>query len=207
MNIKSFAKEHKKAAIAISVIVAVVAALILGFGIFSLCSHIYSLDHDIKYDRAMAIAKKEFKLDKILWITDNPLSLSTKSDDEFNVKNPGRYEYGIVGEMNGEEVFIIVQSDTKRNKPFIATWGLDYSFTEIVEKFNELGAQYVADVPKDYYAAGIDSYIKYYPNENPSDARVVFTYSRKDGKMRYNYYVTIEDGELKTDVSASQIYF
>ena len=155
----------------------------------------------------MAIAKKEFKLDKVLWVAYNGERLSAEPYDELYDKISGRYNYGVVGEKDGEEVFIIVPSHPKKFKPFITTWALEYSFTEIVEKFNECGAQYVADVPKDYYAAGIGSYIDFELDELQPITELVFKYRRDEGKMCYDYYVWIEDGELKSDVSRLQIYF
>lgn len=203
MGVKSFMKKHNISIIVVSVITTIILAFV-GFYVYS---YVYSLNHDIKADRAVAIAKKEFKLDKVLWVAYHGERLSAESWDELYDKISGRYEYGIVGEKDGEEVYIIVPSHPKKYKPFITTWAPDYSFTEIVDKFNEMGAQYVADVPKDYYAAGIGSYIDFDLDELQPITELVFSYRRYDGNVYYDYYVWIEDGELKSDVHTSQIYF
>lgn len=213
----SFAKKHKKAIIAVSVVAAVIVLCVVGFVVYLYTLPLYK---DIKYDRAIAIAKKEFKLEKVLWITDHPEILSSEPNDELYKKTSGSYNYGIVGIKDGEEIFIIVPSNPKSKKPFITTWGLDYSFAQIAEKFNECSAQYVADVPDDYYSLGHSSYIQLSCDEPTLDAfakiyigneidelyerldiNAVFEYRWKENGIRHDCMVTQEKGELKAYTS------
>lgn len=169
--------------------------------------------NNMKYNDAIAIAKKEFGCEKILWIVDS--AMLYKGEYEI-IEYRSNLIYYVVGEKDGEEIYITVLSNIKQEKPFVTTWNLDYSFTQIVEKFNEYGANYVADVPDDYYSLGHDKYIdllygidlnglaSYYDVGGDDDVfyerldvKVVFEYSWKIGETKHSCIITQENGELK----------
>lgn len=182
---------------------------------------------DIKYNEAIAIAKQDFGCEKILWIQSGALILETKPEEEIPVYSlRSHYAYYIVGEKEGKEVYIVVPSNPDLDKPYTATWGLDYSFTQIVEKFNENEAQYVADVPDDYYSVNRDSYINlivnrdtirdfaeyYNVNDNYDsfyeclDVKLVFEYRWEVEGNEHRCMVAQENGELKAYKKVEVIY-
>lgn len=170
---------------------------------------------DIKYDKAISIAKKDFGCEKILWIGSSATVLSGDSWDKIKDKIGGtHYSFYVVGEKDGEEVYIIIPSPQIKD-PFITTWALGYSFKQVVEKFNENGAQYVIDVPDDYYSrqftyidlrAGIslNGLAEYYDVgcddeafRERLDVEAVFEYIWEEDGNEYCCIVTQENGELK----------
>lgn len=173
---------------------------------------------DIKYNEAIVIAKQDFGCEKILWIQSGALILETKSEEKIPVYSlRSNYAYYVVGEKDGKETYIVVPSSPKLDKPYTAIWGLDYSFTEIVEKINDFDAQYIADVPDDYYSVNRGSYINLivnrdtirdfaeYYNVNDDydsfyeclDVKAVFEYRWKVDGNEHRCMVAQENGELK----------
>lgn len=175
-----------------------------------------TLDKDIKYDKAISIAKKDFGCEKILWIDTNALVLGVEPGSE-NTPNRMRshYTFYVVGEKDGEEIYLVIPSNPKLEKPYESTWCFDFTFKQIVDEFNELGAGYVIDVPDDFYSKSHDNYLdivvreeyinlmaKNYEIDEPEtfyerlDAKVVFSYRRVDNDIIYDYIVAQIDGEL-----------
>ena len=176
---------------------------------------------NMKYNDAIAIAKTDFGCDKILWIDSYALMPSLDSyvlvqqKDESADKMRSPYAYYVVGEKAGEEIYIVIPSAAELEKSVITTWSLDYSFTQIVEKFNENGAQYIADVPDDYYSRQ-GSYIKLWNDEERInelskyyfegsdvlyerlDVKAFFEYKWEEDGYLHSCIVTQEDGELKS---------
>ena len=209
MNVSSYSKKHKLIA---TVILAPMLFLIV-------CLMLVACDPDIKYDEAIAIAKKDFGVEKVLWVAYTPALALSK--DGPRVIGAWHYANCIVGEKDGEEIFIVIPSP-QTEESFIATWNLDYTFKQIVEEFNKLGAEYIIDVPDDYYSKRHDSYIdivvkennvnrlaEFYEVDEPEtfyerlDVKVVFTYRRLDDGIIHDYMVTQIDGKL---VSCEQTY-
>ncbi len=198
----------KKAVLSVPILICVVCLMLTS------CA-----SQDIKYNEAIAIAKQDFGCEKVLWIQSGALILETKPGDEIPVYSlRSHYAFYVVGEKDGKEIYIVIPSNPNLDKPYTATWGLDYSFSQIVDKFNENGAQYVADVPGDYYSVKHSSYInlivgsdtirdfaEYYNVDGNYDSfyecldiKAVFEYRwEKDGK-EYRCMVTQENGELKS---------
>lgn len=146
MNIAGFRKRLN------TVIIAVTAILTVLLVALSLAA----CDRDIKYNDAIKIAQKKFGCDKVLWI-ESTIALVLQEghgDGDMIYRMRSHYTYYVVGEKDGEEIYIAIPSDPTLEDAYETTWGLSYSFKEIVERFNEHGAGYVADVPNDYYAAG-----------------------------------------------------
>lgn len=215
MNVSGYSKKNKLIA---TVMLAPMLFLIVCFMLVS-CT----LDQDIKYDKAISIAKKDFGVEKILWIETGALILSVEPGDE---KTPNKirsnYAYYVVGEKDGEEIYIIVPSNPKQAEPYETTWSLDYTFKQIVEELNRLGAEYVIDVPDDYYSKSFDSYIdiekgenyinslaEFYEVDEPEtfyerlDVKAVFDYRRIEDNIIHDYMVAQIAGEL---VSYEQAY-
>lgn len=182
---------------------------------------------DIKYNEAIAIAKQDFGCDKILWIQSGALILETKPGEKIPVYSlRSNYAYYVVGEKDGEEMYIVVPSTPDLDKPYTTTWGLDYSFTQIVEKFNDFGAQYVANVPDDYYSLKHSNYInlivntdtirdfaEYYNVDDNYDSfyecldvKLVFEYRWEVEGNEYRCMVAQENGELKAYKKVEVIY-
>lgn len=201
----SFAKRIKiAAAVVLTPILVCIGGLML-----TACS-----PQDIKYDEAMSIAKKDFGCEKILWITDSVALTNDPWDTIKDKINRAHYSFYVVGEKDGKEVYIIIPSPQIED-PFVTTWALDYSFKQVVDKFNENGAQYVADVPDNYYSRQF-SYIKllegedqikqlsnYYFDDSDAlykrlDVKAFFEYEWEADGNRYSCIVTQENGELKT---------
>lgn len=197
-------------------IASVILAPILFFVVclpFASCT----LDKDIKADEAIAIAKNDFGCEKILWIKSNALILSQSPEDEPSVNTMrSHYSYYVVAEKDGNEIYLVIPSTPKLDKPYITTWCMDYSFKQIVHEFNKLGAQYVIDVPDDYYSAAgnyinietvedmITGYAKYHEVDDAEtfyerlDVKAVFNYRRVDNDYIHDYMLAQIDGELKT---------
>ncbi|MCH5351825.1 MAG: hypothetical protein J1F39_07655 [Clostridiales bacterium] len=192
------------------VCLASVFVLIFGFA-FIAC------DRDIKYDDAVRIAKRDFKCDKVLWIASRSGLILREGfgDGDTVYRMRSHYAYYVVGEKEGTEVYIVIPSDPILEDPYTTTWGLNYTFTEIVERFNEHGASYVADVPDDYYSQTFDKYISlrsgkglkgmtsYYDVGGDDDefyerldTKAVFEYSWEEEGYYYSVIVAQEDGEL-----------
>lgn len=173
-------------------------------------------DPDIKTDEAIAIAKRDFGCEKILWIGDtNALMLcQTPGEDPPFWKIRSNYAYYVVGEKAGREIYLVIPSTPKLDAPYVTTWNLDYTFMQIVEKFNENGANYVADVPDNYYdypfdyiefvstkdeiircanLCGLDAYEFY----DRLDIKGIFYYQWMEGYKMYACIITQESGELK----------
>ena len=209
MSLLSFAKKHK-----------VVATLLLAPILFCIvCLMLISCaSQDIKYNEAIAIAKQYFGCEKVLWIQSGALILETKPEEKIPVYSlRSHYAYYVIGEKDGKEIYIVIPSSPELDKPYTATWGLDYTFTQIVEKFNDFGAQYVADVPDDYYSVNRGSYINlivnsdtirdfaeyYNVNDNYDsfyeclDVKAVFEYRWKVDGNEHRCMVAQENGELK----------
>ena len=167
-------------------------------------------DRDIKYYKAIAIAKKFFGFEKILWIGDRCVPYEGMPQ----TMGAWHYLFYIVGKKDGEEVYLVIPSP-QTEEAFVPTWSLDYSFKQIVEEFNKLGANYVTDVPDDYYSKGHDSYIDIVVNENyinrlaefyevdePEtfyerlDVKAVFDYRRIENDVIHDYLVAQIDGKL-----------
>lgn len=214
MNSKSILKWQR------TVATVILAPILICLVVISLTACIFPHEDEISYNQAIAIAKKDFGCDKILWINTNAAVLSGDPLDTLYEKlNRNKYEYYVVGEKDGEEIYIIVPDAPKRNKPFVTTWAFDYSFSQIVEKFNECGVQYVADVPDDYYSENLDSHIKvdgekdlikrrasYYIDDvdvdlemfyESLDVKALFLYEWDVGENRQGCIVVQENGELK----------
>ncbi|MCH5155348.1 MAG: hypothetical protein J1F69_01965 [Clostridiales bacterium] len=167
-------------------------------------------DPDIKYDDAISIAKKKFGVEKLLWIG-SPAVPSKEMPQKIGAWH---YYYYVIGEKDGKEIYIVIPSP-QTEEAFVTTWSLDYTFKQIVEEFNKLGAGYVIDVPDDYYSKGHDSYIDIVVNENyinrlaefyevdePEtfyerlDVKAVFGYRRVDDEYIHDYMVAQIDGKL-----------
>lgn len=204
--IASFAKRYK----------IILAAILAPIFICIVCLSLVSCTpQDIKYDEAIRIAKKDFGCEKILWIEDNALILST--GEPTVVKMRSHYSFYVVGEKDGEEIYIVIPSTPELDEPYIATWALDYSFAQIVEKFNEYGAKYVADVPDDFYSTSFNDYIDLVVAEfmikiladnyevgadgdafyERLDVKAAFYYRWQEDGFDHNCIVTQENGELK----------
>lgn len=175
---------------------------------------------DLSYREAIEIAKKDFGCDKILWIQTNALVLETKPDEIPSLRS--HYSYYIVGEKNGKEIDIVVPSNPDLEEAYISTWGLDHSFTQIVEKFNDFGAHYIADVPDDYDPAGRDRPIELFADRDTIthlaeyynadgellydrlDLKAIFEYRWEADGVAHRCMVFQEGGELKAYESAAQ---
>lgn len=204
MAFMNFVKRHRTAVI-----------LLLAPILFCIvCSMLVScIDNDIKYDKAISIAKKDFGCEKILWIDTGAEILCTGVPTVSKWRS--HYVYYVVGEKDGEEIYILIPSDPELEKPIVTSWSLDYSFAQVVEKINECGAQYVAEVPDDYYNVKkdyirlckgdeINRLAKYYDVGDSEDSfyerldvKAVFYYQWEDGEYIRNCIVTQESGELK----------
>lgn len=190
--------------------VTAIVACIVGLSFVS-CS-----PKDLKYDDAIRIAKKDFGCEKILWIESHATALSAEPWDEIKEKIGGaHYEFFVVGEKDGKEVYILIPSPQGK-APFVTTWALNYSFKQVVEKFNENGAQYVIDVPDDYYSKqftfidfrtgiSLNGLAEYYDVGCDDEAfcerldvEAVFEYKWEEDGTRYSCIVTQENGELKS---------
>ena len=215
--IARFVKKHKAVAAAIF---APILICIVGFMLIA-CT-----PQDIKADDAIAIAKKDFGCDKVLWIDTDALIFDHEPGSELTTQYTLRshYAYYVVGEKDGKEIYIIIPSNPKQEKPYIATWNLDYSFTQIVEKFNEHGARYVADVPDDYYSVSVNSYISIHVGQRINglathyevgidddafyeslDVKVVFEYIWEEEGNIHSCIVIQESGQLKSYENITEI--
>lgn len=162
----------------------------------------------VKYDEAIRIAKREFGIEKVLWLSgdvDYPSELLPLDDD----KNVPSHPILIIGEKGGDEIVVAV-SHSKGEESIIVDWRFDYSFSEMVAALNYFGVNYVADVPDDYYGyadrfnlIGLTYEEKRIKSNYGSalyerlDIKAVFTYCNKDesGNAR-KYLITQENGKL-----------
>ena len=183
-------------------------------------------DRDIKYDDAVRIAKRNFKCDKVLWISSKSALILREGfgDGDSVYRMRSHYAYYVVGEKEGMEVYIVIPSDPILEDPYTTTWGLNYTFTEIVERFNEHGAQYVADVPDDYYSQTFDKYISlragislkgmasYYDVGGDDDefferldTKAVFEYSWEEDGYIKSVIVAQENGKLTSYERSTEV--
>ena len=219
MSFSGFIKRHK---IAVIVISSALLVCIVGFIVFIA---ILPRDNDIKYNEAVALARKQFGLDKVLWIDAHASVFSSDPNAELTPSNMrSHYAYYVVGEKDGAEIYCVVPSNPLLEKPFLTTWNLDYTFSQIVEKFNEQGARYIADVPNDYYDREFSSYIRLLVGSDLNrgmierysidggysafyerlDVKAVFSYEWKDDdNITRRCIVAQENGELKAYVRVS----
>lgn len=209
MNFTGFAKKCRTA------VAAVLAALFVCLSCFALVA--CTPNKDIKYDKAIVIAKLQFGVQKVLWISDD--ILDSREPQVYRLRC--HYAFYIVGEKDGKEIYVVVPSSPTVEKPFVTTWCLDYTFKQVVEEFNKLGANYVADVPDDYYSAigsyikivgvedGIDRIANAYKIDEPEtfydrlDAKWVFSYRRTDDNIMHDYIVAQTNGELVSYAQAT----
>ncbi len=213
MSFSSFIKRHKFAVAVASVVIIILIAFIT----FIIVMAVLWSDGDVKRDKAISIARKEFGCEKVLWICHtNGSDFIDKASNRENV-DFGKYAFCIVGQKEGEEIFIIIPAEYKRDKPYIATWPFDYSFTQIAEKFIELGAPYVEkefekypnlidfedkeDMIKResayyYDVAGVSSDVFY----SRLDVKAIFSARWESDNRIFNCIVTQENGELKAYV-------
>lgn len=220
MSIKSFVKSHKILSIFL-IIILILVVLCVG-GTIAIIVIFSNKPSEAKYDDAIRVAKNDFGFEKILWVEHtNHTSLGT-TEEYPDGYTPFRYAYYVVGEKDGEELCLIVPSYFKEENSFILTWSLNYSFTQIVEKFNEQGANYVPDVPNDIYSTSFSNYISITENDHilnsfdnyrlnklgidnyddfyeRLDVKAVFEYTwYDDDNARHYCIVTQENGELKS---------
>ncbi len=216
MSFLSLIKRYKVAVIVISVVILMsVVGLVLLISILPRGQH-------IKSDKAISIARKKFGCDKILWIecTHDTADFIKAAHAEEKLRF-GDYAYCIVGEKAGEELFIIVPADKDEYKNlYLATWPFDYSFTQIVEKFIELGASYDGEKfdkypslislndnedmikrESEYYCdvTGVNS-DEFYAR---LDVKAIFSARWEIDYRSYNCIVAQENGELKAYVRVS----
>ncbi len=179
------------------------------------CLMLVACSPDINTSEAIKIAEKDFGCEKILWIDTGALLLSQEPGSEPQVYEfRSHYTYYVVGEKDGQEVYIIIPCSPEIEKPYLTTWCLDHTFSEVVDKFNENGANYIIAVPqKDVYRNFIKfeagpEYIKEYAEfynvgcdgdefYDRLDVKGVFTYQWSDGDAVRSCIVTQENGELK----------
>lgn len=213
MSFSSFIKRHKIAVIIVSVLIIILIALTT----FIIVVAVLWRDDDVRRDKAISIAEKEFGCERVLWICyTNGSDFIDRASNRENV-DLGKYAFCVVGQKAGEEIFIIIPADYKRDKPYIATWPFDYSFTQIAEKFIELGAPYdeekfdkypnmieledKEDMIKrksEYYrdVTGVSSDVFY----ARLDIKALFSAQWERDNRSYSCIVTQENGELKAYV-------
>ncbi len=213
MSFSGFIKRHKFAVAVASVVIIILIAFIT----FIVVMAVLWSDGDVNRDKAISIARKEFGCEKVLWICHtNGSDFIDKASNRENV-DFGKYAFCIVGQKEGEEIFIIIPAEYKRDKPYIATWPFDYSFTQIAEKFIELGAPYVEkefekypnlidfedkeDMIKresEYYydVTGVSSDVFY----SRLDVKAIFSARWESDNRIFNCIVAQENGELKAYV-------
>ena len=216
MSFSSFIKRHKYAVAVASVVIIILIAFIT----FIIVMAVLWSDGDVNRDKAISIARKEFGCEKVLWICHtNGSEFIDKASNRENV-DFGKYAFCIVGQKEGEEIFIIIPAEYKRDKPYIATWPFDYSFTQIAEKFIELGAPYDGEKfdkypslislndnedmikrESEYYCdvTGVSS-DEFYAR---LDVKAIFSARWEIDYRSYNCIVAQENGELKAYVRVS----
>ncbi len=213
MSFSGFIKRHKFAVAVASVVIIILIAFIT----FIIVMAVLWSDGDVNRDKAISIARKEFGCEKVLWICHtNGSDFIDKASNRENV-DFGKYAFCIVGQKEGEEIFIIIPAEYKRDKPYIATWPLDYSFTQIAEKFIELGAPYdeekfekypnlihfndkedLIKMESSYYydVTGVSSDVFY----SRLDVKAIFSARWESDNRIFNCIVAQENGELKAYV-------
>lgn len=217
MSFSGFIKRHK---IAVIVISSALLVCIIGFIVFIA---ILPRDNDIKYNEAVALARKQFGLDKVLWIDTHAGVFSRDPNAELTPSNMrSHYAYYVVGEKDGAEIYCVVPSNPLLEKPYLTTWNLKYTFSQIIDKFNEHGAGYVIDLSYNNsveYSSRISIYVDektingyaqdyddIIVGENDNlyerlDIKVVFFYQwSNDDNKDFSCIVTQENGELKAYV-------
>ncbi len=219
MSFSGFIKRHKFAVAVASVVIIILIAFIT----FIVVMAVLWGNSDVKYDEAVVRAKREFGLDKVLWIDDSLAFVNEQDLESLDAKFYSKYAYFVIGEKENKEIYIMVSHNPKE-KPIIASWNLNYTFTQIVEKFNENGAEYVANVPNDYYDREFSSYIQLLVGSDLNrgmierysidggysafyerlDVKAVFSYEWKDDdNITRSCIVAQENGELKAYVRVS----
>ncbi len=217
MSFLDFVKRHKIAVIVVSFATIV---LVVGFIVLiSLLPH----DDELNRDDAIKLAIKEYGLDKVLWIDAHASVFSSDPNAELTPSNlRSHYAYYIIGEKDGEEIYCVVPSNPLLEKPYLTTWNLKYTFSQIIDKFNEHGAGYVIDLSYNNsveYSSRIsiymdektiNGYAQDYDDiivgENDNlyerlDIKVVFFYQwSNDDNKDFSCIVTQENGELKAYV-------
>lgn len=197
--------------IIIIAIFSTLAAIMVAVGVILIFLYFLPHEDDINRIQAIAIAKKDFGCDKVLWVNSNAVALSNEPENKLNdLVNRSHWVYFVVGEKDGVETYILIPSEPNRINPFVTAWVFDYSFSQIVDKFNECGAQYVYDPTKDfdnmtaiagsslkkltgYDDDGVDGETFY----ERLDVKAVFHYYWYEDDILYNCIVTQESGELK----------
>lgn len=193
----------------------IAAIILLPVLILLVAFTLIACDNDLNYDEAIAIAKRDFGCEKVLWIDTYSGALNLNPGEEkMPVKMRSHYAYYIVGEKAGKEVYIMIPSDPTLEKAYATRWNLDYTFKQIVEKFNEHDANYKIEVPDDYYNVKrnyiefiggeerISRLATYYDVENAEtfyerlDVKTVFSYSWQDDESLHDCIVFQIDGEL-----------
>ncbi len=179
-------------------------------------------DNDIKSNDAIAIAQYVYGYDKVYWLGANAEILGQDPESEPTPNTMrSHYSYYVVGEKAGKEVYLIIPSDPSLEKPFETSWAFDHSFMEIVEKFNEHGANYVAEETygnnkKRINLINYDSAKNAMPQSNGNatgggtfyerlDVKAIFSYDWTADGYRHNCIVTQEGGELKSYESVSAV--
>lgn len=193
----SFIGRAKKIKSAVTSVLAAVLLCVIGSALTA-CS-----PQDIKYDDAIAIAKKDFGCEKILWIDSGAEILSTGVPTENT--SPAHYSFYVVGEKDGKEVYILIPSPPTVEKPHVSEWKFDYTFTQIVDKLNKCGARYVIQVPDDYYSAKRSSFAELLTGQKLNGIAGYYEvgcsddefYERLDVKAAFQY-VWIADGNINS---------
>ncbi len=229
MGFKDFANRHK--GLMIFFIILGVAVLLFIVALI-LIINFTPRDMFIRESEAEKIAKREFGCERILWAVDTQITLGSSDplgeNDYFGgndflrktCPNPYKeykeyyyfdpYVYFIVGEKNGEEIYLLIPADCDRYKPMVAKWPFVASFKEIVKMLHETGINYDVDDKDRWFglydreeeikreAKSYDDVIEDAENlYDRLDVKALLTYSWKENDLDYLCWISQENGEIK----------
>ncbi len=184
-------------------------------------------ENKLAYAQAITIAKSCYGCESILWVGNiygNAYGSGFVVLPNGERINYNRGAFYVIGEKEGRETCIVMPFNIQKEIS-IATWALDYSFKDIVEKFNERGAQYTAEktLDNDYYGVKRNSIEVIVGEESITtaanyadmadtqtfyerlDVKAVFSYDWTADGYRHYCIVSQEGGELKSYESVTAV--
>ena len=188
-----------------------VAVGLMIWGICSCVSYVNSRPVE-KSDKALEIAKKEYGLEKTLWV-----GYGSGNEPYFLRNTDLEHAFYVIGINGGEEKFIAVPAHSSNIDPIELKWEFDHSFSEMISWLGEFGYKYSNGFPNNSLPA--DNYggfgLQVLDSEDiikeanvPTalsdafydrlDVKVIFSFRNiiADDYF-YDYYLTQEDGRLK----------